>query len=352
MAAEYERAAASVSTLTSLATVPRTKDPVRLMAYALGCGRMSSEIASVAKSVDARLIHTFNEITPAGGIAARRLRIPSVVHVLGMTMFEPRAVGAAWSRVLRQLSTRIVACQDLIAEKLTCFGVPPEQVAIVYNAIDVRKVREAAAGSPLTFPPGTVRVGTVGGMDRRKGHLDLIAAARRVRAEDSSVKFYWIGSTSGDDGYHESIRREITESGLTDSFELVGAVPDAAPWIGAMDIYCIPSRSEALSVAGLEAMSLGLPTVATDVGGNGIAIEEGATGLLSRPGDAEDLADKILRLVRDRRLREDLGRRAAKDVERRFSIETSAAALGKVFDEALHPPRPRGSEGCVPPGCA
>lgn len=334
MTSEYEAVATSVTTLPNLPTVPRPVDPFRVASFLVELPSLVRDISRIGEAVDAQLIHTFNEVFPAGGLAARSMRVPSVVHILGMAMFEPRAVGAVWSRVLRKLSARLVACQDEIANRLIRSGVPINRVSIVYNGIDVGRVQEAGS-SPCLPPESTIRVGMVAGMDARKGHLDFIDAARRVRAVDATVEFYCIGSTTGDDRYLGALNQKIVESQLTSSFNLIGSVDNTAPWLKAMDIYCIPSRSEALSVAGLEAMALGRPIVATNVGGNRIAIQDGVSGLLCRPRDSRDLADKILVLVRNANLRETMGQRAQELVARRFSLTSNADALGRVFSDLV-----------------
>jgi glycosyltransferase involved in cell wall biosynthesis len=334
MIPEYAAAAPSVRTLSKLPTFPRTLDPVRVAAHSAHSWSVSSQIMDVARSVDARLIYTFSEIFVAAPIASRRLRVPSVVHVLGMTIFEPDWLGAVWSRVLNQLADRIVCCQDVIAVRLRKHGVPADRLRVVYNSVHTDAVRARSLdGPPPALDPGTLTVGMVASMDPRKGHLDLIAAAALVVEEVPEARFFIVGRTDGNDVYLEAIRRAISARCLDGRLTLVGSAPNAAAWIGAMDVFCIPSRNEAMSVAGIEAMALGRPIVATGVGGNRVAVEDGVNGLICAAGEPRDLAAKIVMLLRDMPRRQTMGAAGRERAEERFTVERNGEALASVLSE-------------------
>jgi len=332
MIGEYASVAASVHTLKRLDTFPRTASPWRWGEHLARLWSASSGIMRVARAVDAELIYTFNDIFLAGPIAARRMRIPSVMHLLGMTTLEPVWLGAVWSHVLRGLADRIVCCQELIASRLRGHGVPASRLCVAYNSVDTERVRSRAlAVPPPRLDPGTLTVGMVAGMDPRKGHLNLIAAAGRVVREIPEARFVVVGRTSGNDPYLDRIRHAITAQQLDERFRLIGPVSNALAWIRAVDVLCIPSRTEALSVAGIEAMALGRPIVATDVGGNRVAVEDGVNGLISKANDPIDLAEKIMVLLRDPSLRRRLGKAGVKRAEQRFTLKRN----GDVLAESL-----------------
>ncbi|MCC6526557.1 MAG: glycosyltransferase [Polyangiaceae bacterium] len=180
-----------------------------------------------------------------------------------------------------------------------------------------------------------LRVGMVAGLDPRKGHLDFVAAAAQVCAQRRDVEFCIVGSTAGAPDYLNAIERSIAQSGLADRFRLVGAVAQVEPWVRSFDVYCVPSLSEALSVAGLEAMALERPIVATRVGGNPEQVDDGITGLLCSPGAPHDLAEKILVLLGDPKRRADMGVRAAARAGALFSIEKNVALLDVALTRAV-----------------
>jgi len=123
--------------------------------------------------------------------------------------------------------------------------------------------------------------------------------------------------------------------------EFVGQVDDPFPFLAASDIFILPSRSEGMSNALLEAMAHGLPCIATDIPGNSDIITPEKDGLLVRLDDPQDLAAAIGRLVTDQGLRERLGRGAARTVAERYSIAGTADRYVALYTALLQrPPYP------------
>jgi glycosyltransferase involved in cell wall biosynthesis len=334
MIPEYAAVAASVHMLPELPTFPRTTNPIRLAGHVAQLWSTSSRIAAIARAVRATLIYTFNDIFLAAPVAARRMEIPSVVHLINMTTLDPVWLGAIWSRVLDRLADRIVCCQDLIASRLHEHGVPANKLRVIYNSVDTGGVRASAlAESAPALDPGTLKVGMVASMDPRKGHLNLIAAAARVVVEIPQARFFLIGPTDGNDAYLETIQHAISTHHLDGRSHLVGPVRNVAAWIRALDVFCIPSRTEGLSVAGIEAMALGRPIVATDVGGNRVAVEDGVNGLICAADDPRDLARKIVMLLRDAPRRQTMGAAGRERAEERFTVKRNGRALAAVLTE-------------------
>ncbi len=205
---------------------------------------------------------------------------------------------------------------------------------MIYNCIDPSAVRERAqTDRPRKLSDDGLKVGMVAEMDRRKGHLNFVTAAAHVTRQLPGVTFYCMGDISGNDLYLSEIRAKIAEHNLSDRVHLVGRVDNMGAWIRAMDVYCIPSLSEALSVAGLEAMALERPLVATRVGGNPEAVIDGQNGLICAPADPEDLADKLLTVLQNEPLRTQFGLNGRKRADELFSVESNAQKLQSVFEE-------------------
>jgi glycosyltransferase involved in cell wall biosynthesis len=161
----------------------------------------------------------------------------------------------------------------------------------------------------------------------------LITAAALVVEEVPEARFFIIGRTDGNDAYLETIHRAISAHCLDGRLTFVGSAPNAAAWIGAMDVFCIPSRNEAMSLAGIEAMALGRPIVATGVGGNRVAVEDGVNGLICAAGEPRDLAAKIVMLLRDVPRRHMMGAAGRERAEKYFTVERNGEALAAVLSE-------------------
>jgi glycosyltransferase involved in cell wall biosynthesis len=136
---------------------------------------------------------------------------------------------------------------------------------------------------------------TVANYRRHKDYSTLLAAACRVRGFGAPVRFAAVGQ-----GPLESeVMAEHARSGLGNAFSLLGYRPDVLDVLAAADLFVLSSRQEGLPVALMEALALGLPVVATNVGGISEAVTDGVEGRLV-PGERPDeLADAIVGLVRD-----------------------------------------------------
>jgi glycosyltransferase involved in cell wall biosynthesis len=113
------------------------------------------------------------------------------------------------------------------------------------------------------------------------------------------------------------------------------AVADVVRWLHAMDIFVLPSRSEAMSNALMEAMACGVASVASNVGGNPELVREGETGLLFPSEDAEALTVQLRRLVDDTQLRTGLAEAGAAFIRSERTIETAAVRMAGIYGEML-----------------
>jgi glycosyltransferase involved in cell wall biosynthesis len=158
---------------------------------------------------------------------------------------------------------------------------------------------------------------TVANYRRQKDYSTLLAAARRVRDRGTPVRFAAVGQGP----LEAEVIAEHARSGLGDAFTLLGYRRDTLDVLAAADLFVLSSRQEGLPVALMEALALGLPVVATRVGGIPEAVTDGVEGRLVPRDRPEDLADAILRLVQDREQRSRMAKAATRrsthfDVER------------------------------------
>ncbi|HMF82910.1 MAG TPA: glycosyltransferase [Acidimicrobiia bacterium] len=158
---------------------------------------------------------------------------------------------------------------------------------------------------------------TVANYRRHKDYTTLLTAARRVRERGAPVRFAAVGQGP----LEPEVVAEHGRSGLGDTFNLLGYRPDALDVLAAGDLFVLSSRQEGLPVALMEALALGLPVVATGVGGVPEAVTDGVEGRLVPPQRPDDLAEAILGLVSDPERRSRMAKAATRrsdqfDVER------------------------------------
>ena len=176
------------------------------------------------------------------------------------------------------------------------------------------------------------QVAFVGRLTRFKDPLLLIEAAPYILEGYPEARFVFAG-----DGYLKSrIEHRARELGIDDKVVLLGEVMDVRPIYWSSDVFVATSPYNNFSdLAMLEAMACGMPVVATNSGETHKTIKHGWNGLLVRPGDPIDLAEKVLMLLKDLELAKRLGENARKTVIERYSIEVMGEQMLKVFRKAL-----------------
>jgi glycosyltransferase involved in cell wall biosynthesis len=244
------------------------------------------------------------------------------------------------ARVIPRLRRiQLVGCspsvQDALAE---LSGVPSTTVTMIPSVPDGPRVIEQARQEPdVDLGQDEIVIGCCGSVESRKGTDLWLEAAERVRAAlpDIAVRFVWVG--------------ELAEPGLASGrpgVHFLGPAVNPYPVMRRFDIATLPSRDDPFPLVVLESMLLGRPVVAFDVGG--VAEQVGDGGIIVPPGDVAAFADALVRLVRDRDEREELGRRAERRAWTHFSVAAfGEAVLRAIDDESTSSPAPQ-DPGRVP----
>lgn len=209
-------------------------------------------------------------------------------------------------------------------------GMPPVEVLV--HGHDPASVGSAQPDprAALGVPDHAPVVGTVANLRPEKGHTHLLAAAEIVRQAVPDVRFVLVGEGPGE----PAIAAEIRSRGLGGAVTMAGGRSDAAALCRAFDVFCLPSLSEGLPLAALEAMAAGVPVVATDAGGLPDLIEDGRNGLIVRRGDPVALAAAITRLLRDTALRTRLGD-AGRERALSFDIRQAVRRMEAVYERTV-----------------
>jgi glycosyltransferase involved in cell wall biosynthesis len=180
------------------------------------------------------------------------------------------------------------------------------------------------------IPEDAPLIGTVANFRAWKGHAILLEAALQVREAFPHVRFLLVGHGP----LEPEIRRQTRELGLESSVVFTGTRDDAPRVAGACDVFALPSLSEGLAIALIEAMALGRPAVVTRVGGLTEVVDHGEQGLVVAPGNPEMLAEAIVTLLKDPPLRRRLGA-AARLRSAKFDIRNAVRRHEDVYAELL-----------------
>jgi N-acetyl-alpha-D-glucosaminyl L-malate synthase BshA len=139
----------------------------------------------------------------------------------------------------------------------------------------------------------------------------------------------------GDGPDRLGLERRTQESGLADDVEFITDQQDLVPWLSAADLFLLPSSQESFGLAALEAMSCGVPVVASRTGGVPEVIADGVTGVLRDPDDVDGMSEAAIALLTDEARRRDIGTAAALDVQRRFSEDIIVPQYERYYEDVL-----------------
>ena len=260
-----------------------------------------------------------------GALAASFLGVPHVTHAreygdLDHALhfeFGPRLS----VRILRSLSARCVFNSAALAAHYSR-QVPVDRATVIYNAV-------SDAGAPPASSPDALRPRTgsepfecvlVGALIPGKGHEDAIRAVAALRFRGLVVRLKIVGSF-GPAEYASSLRELVGSLGVSDRVEMMGHVPEPRSFFRGADAALMCSRMEAFGRVTVEAMKVGTPVVGARSGGTPEIVRDGVSGLLYAPGDAEELADKIELLARDREACRAMGERARQFATKAFTLD-------------------------------
>ncbi|MCY4064048.1 MAG: glycosyltransferase family 4 protein [Chloroflexi bacterium] len=273
--------------------------------------------------------------------AARQAGIPATWTVWGW-WFQPKPWQRAFFRQFPQAAARSRAI------RAGFLGEPPfmpiERMPVVYAGVDCARFRPGLDGAALRREFGIAAeapvVAMVARFQRVKGHHTFQAMARRLLEALPATHFIVAGDdvfgVAADQRYRDEILSNARASApLRDRLHYLGFRRDVETVYAAADVFVCPSEFESYGIANLEAMSCGLPVVSTRRGGPSETIVDGVTGFLVDPGDADALAERVLRLLRDGMLRHKLGAAGREHVRRGFSVEAEAAAHSAIFESLL-----------------
>jgi len=286
-----------------------------------------------------RLVRLLRAVRPAivhsrnwGGIeaivAARIAGVPVAIHSEHGYELEMLSGLPFHRRLLRHGVYRMASAVATVTHDLRTYHAAqawwrPEVIKVLYNGVDGREfspqpqVRDAVR-QRLGIPADALVVGSVGRMVPLKDFTTLLQAAEVLVPEAPNLQVLLVGS-----GPELTRLQSLAANSpqLAGRVVFPGPVDDVADVLNAMDIFVLPTLIEGMSNTLLEALAVGLPVVATRVGGNPEILAEGECGFLFTPQALPELVGRLKTLLRNSRLRADFGRAARERALQHFSLE-------------------------------
>ena len=297
------------------------------------------------------LVHTNTGVILSPGLAAWMAGVPHVWHIRDWFQ-EFKSFWRFLEAWMRFFSTRIIAVSEAIAGQFCDRG----KVSVINNGFDIAEFElgDPQAGAAFrrehALGEGPV-VGCVGRIKiHRKGQEVLLRAAGLLKERGIRAKYLVVGAPYvGNESHLEQLHGIVRESGLGEDVVFTGELADPRPAYAAMNVFVLPSaQPEPFGGVVMEAMCMGLPVVATNIGGSVEQVADGETGYLVAPGDAVALADRLELLLRDEALRTRCGQAGRRRVAEQFTLPGMVAKITGVYDQCLGPSPAKKPEPAAP----
>ncbi|WP_206831084.1 glycosyltransferase family 4 protein [Alicyclobacillus fructus] len=230
---------------------------------------------------------------------------------------------------LMGVGKRVIAVSKAVADSLVRRGIPEQKVRVVLNGPLGSPRRQSVARLVTEDDIWSPRIVTVAGMYERKGIRELIMAFFRISGDHPEVHLYLVGDGPDREKFENLAHRAATP----DRIHFVGFVPDPEAYMDGSTVFVLASREESFALVIPEARALGLPIVATNVGGIPEVLDGGQAGLLVEPMNVDALEAGIRRVLDSRELREELSSRALAGLDR-FQVERMCRETLEVYLEA------------------
>lgn len=230
-------------------------------------------------------------------------------------------------RKIVERADRVIAVSNACAQELREWYGLKKDIEVIYNGVDTTFFIPGNSNRDETY------ILYSGALITKKGLPDLIRSATYICQEYPDMKFV----LAGDGPLEKQLKGLVHQLGLDNNFSFVGYIDrdELLAYYQNATICVLPSYHEGLPTVLLEAMSCGIPTVATSVAGNSEVVKDGETGFLVPPKEPKRLAEAILTLLGDQKLRQEMGKNARKQAEESYDWEVIISKIEECYSSVL-----------------
>lgn len=290
-------------------------------------------VASLLRLKNADVIHTHNtQPFIDGTLGAVLAGVRTIIHTDHARQFPDKLRYMLAEKAMSLLSYRVVGCSEHTSMNLHKYeriskrklitienGIDPSRFRIEIDPLEKRRQLNIKASGPI--------IGVAARLSAQKGIRYLIDAMPLVlqRIPNATLVIAGEGELEGE------LRERTAELNLHDSVRFIGPRNDIPELLKLFTVYVLPSLWEGLPMVILEAMAAGCPVIATDVGGNRRAVEDGVSGSLVKPAHSVELAESILRLLSSPSNLAQFRTAAVRKFEREFSADIMTGKYMKLY---------------------
>ncbi|MFC1510464.1 glycosyltransferase family 4 protein [Candidatus Omnitrophota bacterium] len=302
-------------------------------------------IGNVIEEKKIALVYTNSMVVIDGALAAKLKRIPHIMHIHEILKGEPfyRPYMPIWlvHKLVRFLSAQVLV--ESLAEKKAILGDRVDEnkkLHVVPNAVDCERftvqsddARAYDYRAEINVKKDVKLVGIIARIVDSKGQRDFIDAAKIVIDSYANVCFAIIGG--GDKNLLSQYKRQVEDAGIARQVVFSELRKNIVPVIRSLDVLVSASRIEPFGLTIIEAMALGKPVVATRCGGPGETVVDGQTGFLVPIKSPAEMAVRILKLLNDQKLAEEMGAKGQARALKNYNVNLYGEKIIAIINEVI-----------------
>lgn len=269
------------------------------------------------------------------GFPAKLVTTVHSVLALDYPTFWKRLIFDRFEKWTWRYVDRFILVSRAMKQDLVKVGMPEQKISVIHNAIQLPaeppvRPEHSKLREELGLPQDAVLAGTVARLHPVKGHTYLIQAIARLQTSHPDVHYVWMGGGE----LEQQLREEVQAAGLADKIHMLGVRQDVPELLPQLDLFILPSISEGLSVAILEAMVAGLPVITTAVGGSPEVVSDGSEGLLVPSRNIDALYRALDQALSDPEHMKRMGQAGQEKVYRYFSLQRLVRETTDVYTKS------------------
>jgi glycosyltransferase involved in cell wall biosynthesis len=295
--------------------------------------RLGFRLWRYIRSHGVKIVHSYDSSGVVGLAVAQMAGVPVVIG----SQLSYRNILDRNTRTLLRLADRysdaiLVNCEAIRRYMVEDEHVPADKLGLCYNGVDTAEFFPGHRETPDALMSAPLTVGTVCVLRPEKNLTLLQEAFARIKHIRSGLRLVIVGSGP----LLATLKENADRLEISESTVFVPATRDVATWLRAMDIFVLPSYSEAFSNSLLEGMACGCAVIGSRVGGTPelVGINEDR-GLLFQSSSVEQLTDRLARLISDDEQRRSLGAKAAEFASTHLTVEIAAETTANIYDKLL-----------------
>ena len=299
-------------------------------------------LISFLKKNDINILHCHEEKSRFYGLIATRAERLSIIATNHNWTSPPKWFERFYEYLdafILRFINRVVPVSDELSHRIRRFKIPTRLISVIPNGINLKEFHPEKIAANYRESLGIKNevkvIGNIGRLSVEKGQKILLQAARRTIDQYPDICFLFVG-----DGPQEWELKQYAKSlAIDDKVIFTGFRKDISKIYSLLDVFALTSLHEGTPMVILEAMAMGVPIIATDVGGVANIIQDNKNGILLKPEDPRLVSRALLKLLRNPDVSERLSSKAYRHVKERYSVERMVSQYESIYVDIVNKKR-------------